>query len=589
MPNKDDGNPRGPILYKANGGMNGTGGASAKGTPGLFGAHEGDARRMATEQMPAGLFGKDEPAAQGTPVAASAPAGQAAAAGEADKAGVAAGASMPAAGKPVEADAGQPSIPGKSAGGRPGTYKKKPPSKKQRWLNVAIISLIVLLVACIVLAAVLPGCLQQPGEDSSVSGDLYTESGYDPDANQLRMNEFVGTVLPETDRADADYVTDTLFLGDSNTVRMMSYNSVTGVSLDNAVGVVGMGIQAFTSLQCAKFQGYASMVTMPEAVEIMQPRRVVITFGTNNVGGGSTDGFISSYEKALDAVKEAYPYADIIIGSIFPVDRYHENQSITMTNIDKFNLALVELAEKKDVKFLNWSEALRDDVKSSAGYGFCVDSYTISDGIHISQEGMKALFAYFNTHAYVTEDTRPKPLKAVPARLETPPGLIISDPAKTSGAQVTSVQSTTSAADSTVVNFVAGSGGQLQMNGATQGSFSVQVALGGTCPSVVAVPQAGYRFVGWSCTVGRIDSPGSPTLPGFYVFPNVDPATGVTVSASFELIPVSSAEPPATTTVPVPDTTSVPPPATTTTTTPPVVISDDPETPTGQAPASTQG
>ena len=47
---------------------------------------------------------------------------------------------------------------------------------------------------------------------------------------------------------------------------------------------------------------------MPEAVAIMQPRRVIITFGTNDLSpSNSTENFIESYEKGIKAVEEATP------------------------------------------------------------------------------------------------------------------------------------------------------------------------------------------------------------------------------------------------------------------------------------------
>ena len=39
-----------------------------------------------------------------------------------------------------------------------------------------------------------------------------------------------------------------------------------------------MGVGAITTLKCEEFKGMNSAVTMPDAVKIMQPLRIIITF-----------------------------------------------------------------------------------------------------------------------------------------------------------------------------------------------------------------------------------------------------------------------------------------------------------------------
>ncbi|MEG2192851.1 MAG: Ig-like domain-containing protein, partial [Oscillospiraceae bacterium] len=58
------------------------------------------------------------------------------------------------------------------------------------------------------------------------------------------------------------------------------------------------------------------------------------------------------------------------------------------------------------------------------------------DGVHLNKAGMQAMFDYIRTHAYITKDTRPKPLTKVPKRDETPTGIISQDPLAVRGARV---------------------------------------------------------------------------------------------------------------------------------------------------------
>lgn len=146
----------------------------------------------------------------------------------------------------------------------------------------------------------------------------------------------------------------------------------------------------------------------------MQPRRVIITFGTNDLSpSNSTDNFIASYEKGIKAVQEAYPSVDIIINSIPPLGKQHSNESLTQTQVDEYNKAIVEMCQENDWKFLNSAEVLKD---SSTGYAKSGYVET-SDGIHLTRTAMDALFEYIRTHSYITEDDRPT-LTSVPKHIE---------------------------------------------------------------------------------------------------------------------------------------------------------------------------
>ena len=187
------------------------------------------------------------------------------------------------------------------------------------------------------------------------------------------------------------------------------------------------------------FSGYSSPVTVVQAVQMMQPQRIIITYGTNNTAE-STETFIKWYRTALEQIHEAYPYADIIINSIPPVAQKRSYPNITMKTIDAFNKALVELAKEEGYTFLNSAEVLKD----STGYAKAAYMES-SDGIHLSREGMDVLFDYIRTHAHETEDTRPA-LKSVPTHIATPEEFFVpkATPApESSSAQATATPSPT--------------------------------------------------------------------------------------------------------------------------------------------------
>ena len=380
----------------------------------------------------------------------------------------------------------------------------------------AICGLIIVAIAAIVVwFTVLGG---KPADDSGSTSwsEPASDASYDATAGKVDVEAYEGTVLAETEDAGQEYLDETLFLGDSNTVRYMVYgpegNEEPFTTIDNNIGVVSMGVQQIATLKCENFVGRSSAVTMPEAVKIMQPRRVIIGFGTNNLTM-NVDTFIEEYKEGLAAIHEAYPYADIIVNAIPPLDKQRSNTALSMTQVDALNSAIVQMCEEEGYKYLDSSQALEDPET-----GWAKTDYTLSDGVHLSQNGVRALFEYIKTHAYITEDTRPKPLNKVPEVQGVTPNLITSDPIAVRGENG---QTSTKVP----VEFVCSEGGTLS------GATSQMVAKGGTCSTVTAVPNEGWEFVGWAATIGSTGDSGESltfTVPG-----NAD-SNGVILTAYFE-------------------------------------------------------
>lgn len=321
----------------------------------------------------------------------------------------------------------------------------------------------------------------------------------------------VGTILPETADAGRSYVDETLFIGDSNTARYLLYANETGTaftSLNNNIGVVSMGVGSITSLKCEKFKGSSAMYTVTDAVAMLKPKRIIICYGTNNLSGSSTDAtnYIKTYLQGLQAIQTAWPYCDIIVSAIPPLDQQRENTNLTMTQVDAYNAALVQMCEENGFKFLNSAEVLRDDAT-----GWAKKDYTLSDGVHLSKEAVTAYFTYVRTHAYAAEDRRPQPLGTIPTPDGVPANLINKDPIAVRGAKVP-------------LEFVAANGGKLS------GTTSQLVKKGGTAAAVTAVPDEGFVFAGWTASSGGSYS---STTISFTMPQNAD-AGGVVLTANFK-------------------------------------------------------
>lgn len=491
----------------------------------------------------------------------------------------------------------QRQVPGaqRPAGPRPGANsaaagRRAALRQKSKQLNVAIAALSAVLVVCLAVALFLPGFLRVDTPTASLGMPDLGQNDYNKDENALSPDDLQGTILSETEDAGEEYVKESLFIGDSNTVRMMHYHDITNVTLENGIGVERMGIDGLTNFKCVSFKGVSGLVDIPAAVKMMQPRRIVVMLGTNNASGTNTQAFIAKYETGINALHEAYPYSDIIFASIPPIAQQQVGNA-SMATIDEYNKALAELAEKMGYKFLNWSEVLKDP-----STGLSQKGYLLDDGIHLNQAAMKVMFQYFRTHSYVTEDTRPQPLEAVPERAETPPGLIASDPIAGSGSSSKTTSSNSSSSSSAAggvrvvfrVTTPAGvaMGGSISAGGQVGESFTLQVAPKGVVPDAVAKPNQGYKFLYWRCSHGSISNPSSLTLSGFSVYGTLKAGDTLEIVAVFEIeeAPSSSAAPP-----PPPSSSSTPPPPPSSSSTPPPPSSSSSEEPPVSVPTPPAG
>lgn len=312
-------------------------------------------------------------------------------------------------------------------------------------------------------------------------------------------------LLTETADAGTDYLNDTLFLGDSNTVRL--YNNGL-ISLQQFCAKEGIGTQVALSEGIVTFKKDSNHYTIPQAVAMMKPRRVVMTFGTNDTGMEVSD-FIAHYTALIQAIQQSYPYTDIIVNTVPPVPADHSNYPhMDQAKIDDFNMALLDLCEQLGVRFLNSAEAL----KGSDGYGIA-DYYTSGD-IHLKSAGLKAVLNYLRTHALQTEDRRPDtnniPTRTMeyvsnPSSAVAAPSSEAVSSSESQAESASSSESSSSESTSEEKKFEAryrvdkNGGGTLSVGNDT-GNSSVTYTV--TDPdksiTVTAVPAEGHVFVKWS-------------------------------------------------------------------------------------------
>lgn len=371
----------------------------------------------------------------------------------------------------------------------------------------AVLVCILCVLAVLLTFGITTILLKKGGEEPAPS---VSESVADPTSGgdlsgHYQIDNASTALLTETADAGTDYLNDTLFLGDSNTVRL--YNNGL-ISLQQFCAKEGIGTQVALNEGIVTFKKDSNHYTIPQAVAMMKPRRVVMTFGTNDTGMEVPD-FIAHYTALIQAIQQSYPYTDIIVNTVPPVPADHSNYPhMDQAKIDDFNMALLDLCEQLGVRFLNSAEAL----KGSDGYGVA-DYYTSGD-IHLKSAGLKAVLNYLRTHALQTEDRRPDtnniPTRTMeyvsnPSSAVAAPSSEAVSSSESQAESASSSESSSSESTSEDKKFEAryrvdkNGGGTLSVGNDT-GNSSVTYTV--TDPdksiTVTAVPAEGHVFVKWS-------------------------------------------------------------------------------------------
>lgn len=371
----------------------------------------------------------------------------------------------------------------------------------------AVLVCILCVLAVLLTFGITTTLLKKGGEEPAPS---VSESVADPTSGgdlsgHYQIDNASTALLTETADAGTDYLNDTLFLGDSNTVRL--YNNGL-ISLQQFCAKEGIGTQVALNEGIVTFKKDSNHYTIPQAVAMMKPRRVVMTFGTNDTGMEVPD-FIAHYTALIQAIQQSYPYTDIIVNTVPPVPADHSNYPhMDQAKIDDFNMALLDLCEQLGVRFLNSAEAL----KGSDGYGIA-DYYTSGD-IHLKSAGLKAVLSYLRTHALQTEDRRPDtnniPTRTMeyvsnPSSAVAAPSSEAVSSSESQAESASSSESSSSESTSEEKKFEAryrvdkNGGGTLSVGNDT-GNSSVTYTV--TDPdksiTVTAVPAEGHVFVKWS-------------------------------------------------------------------------------------------
>lgn len=202
-------------------------------------------------------------------------------------------------------------------------------------------------------------------------------SSYDKE----KYENFWSTVTPNDFVEVSDsYFRDALFIGDSRTVGLREYSTV---SQADYYAATGLTVYKALDSEFVTLDGFEDKLTVEEALSKKQYGKIYIMLGINEMGTGTVDSFVEKYAELINRIRELEPEAVIFIQGIMQVTTKFSEASdyIHIQDIAERNERLARLADGHQIIYLDINPLLCDE------NGGLHEEYT-SDGVHLKAEFM---------------------------------------------------------------------------------------------------------------------------------------------------------------------------------------------------------
>lgn len=194
-------------------------------------------------------------------------------------------------------------------------------------------------------------------------------------------------------KVDKSYFDDAVFIGDSRTVGMQDYSG-----LDNAQFFAKTGMNVYDILE-DKFIAdpkTGEEVSVAHMLKTYQYGKIYFMVGINELGTGNTGTFQKAYARVLQKFHKWQPDAVIYIQGIIPVSKVKasEDEIFNNININDKNVAIAQLADGKNIFYLDVSKKLTDKG------GYLKADYTF-DEVHMYAQYYELWTNFLMKHAVV--------------------------------------------------------------------------------------------------------------------------------------------------------------------------------------------
>lgn len=195
--------------------------------------------------------------------------------------------------------------------------------------------------------------------------------------------------VPECEAVDESYFDDAVFIGDSRTEGFALYSGLKDI---HSLTYVGLMVDTVFTKKVI-YQSDGSKVAVMDALKNMDFSKVYLMLGVNELGWVYSSVFKEYYGRIIDRIREINPDAVIYVQSILPVSAAKNSGDPVYNNtrIGEYNGLLKDLAQEKQVYYVNVAEAVSDE-------SGCLPEGASFDGVHLVPEYCKTWLDYLKRH-----------------------------------------------------------------------------------------------------------------------------------------------------------------------------------------------
>ena len=193
-------------------------------------------------------------------------------------------------------------------------------------------------------------------------------------------------LVPETSKnVKNSYFDDAVFIGDSRSEGLKVYGDLTNATFFTEVG---MNVDKALSEPCIFYNG--SSMTLENALDVSQFKKVYIMLGINEVNWPYPEVFIDKYSELLKMIQKKQPDAIIYVESMMPTG-IGNSSGISNEKIISNNSLIYEMCRANKWYYIDMYNTL---VGSD---GYLSGEYS-SDGIHMNTQGCQVWVDILKKH-----------------------------------------------------------------------------------------------------------------------------------------------------------------------------------------------
>ncbi len=199
-------------------------------------------------------------------------------------------------------------------------------------------------------------------------------------------------IVPKSEKANASYLDDAVFIGDSISVSLSLYQALPA---KNVIATQNVNTHQVVDGQ-EVFSTPKGKVSLKTALKGKNPKKIYVMLGANGMNSWSNEKQIEYFDDLLDQLESWYPDAIIYVESMTPVssEKNKKDKNINNASITDYNKRLLKLVEGRsdNIYYLNVAEDF------TTKYGNLKSEYNGGDGLHFSPKAARAVVSYALTH-----------------------------------------------------------------------------------------------------------------------------------------------------------------------------------------------